>query len=323
MKTTRILALIIAVLALPALAQPPADVPDCDRDCLNSYVDRYIDAMVAKDVSDDLFAREVKFTENGIRLPLGNEGSWFLSTGRGGYSFYVPDVETRQVAFLGTVVEGDDTLVGFSLRLKIRDGLIIEVEQLVTRPEVSLGGGGGSSSPFPETGAAVEAMGAPHPAFAEDIPEDERPSREELIETANYYFTGLQQNDGQGYYPFTDDCIRFENGTDVLANITDPETGESGRMTCKRQFEVALKDIVSRVRDRRFVAVDRQKGIVFAFAFFDHEQINWTWQLAELFKIENGLISRIEAIFHQAPYGIPSGWSTYEQAMSDDIQDVR
>ena len=81
--------------------------------------------------------------------------------------------------------------------------------------------------------------------------------------------------------------------------------------------------MISGVRDRRFVAVDREKGIVFAFAFFDHENINWTWQLAELFKIENGLISRIEAIFHQAPYGIPSGWSTYEQSISDAIQDVR
>ncbi len=94
-------------------------------------------------------------------------------------------------------------------------------------------------------------------------------------------------------------------------------------MTCKRQFEVALKGVVTRVRDRRFVAVDREKGIVFAFAFFDHENINWTWQLAELFRIEKGRIARIEAIFHQAPYGILSGWSTYEQSISDAIQDVR
>ena len=110
---------------------------------------------------------------------------------------------------------------------------------------------------------------------------------------------------------------------DVLANVMDPQTQKRGRMTCKRQFEVALKGVVSRVRDRRFVAVDRQKGIVFAFAFFDHEQINWTWQLGELFKIENGLIRRVEAVFHRAPYGIPSGWSTFEQAMSEAIQSVR
>ena len=86
---------------------------------------------------------------------------------------------------------------------------------------------------------------------------------------------------------------------------------------------MALKNVVSRVRDRRFVAVDREHGIVFAFAFFDHENINWTWQLGELFKIQDGKIRRIEAIFHRAPYGINSGWSTYEQGISDQPQIIR
>lgn len=321
-------ALLAVGLVNSAAAQAPETQPECDRECLNSYVDRYIEAMIAKDVRDDLFARDLKFTENGIRLPFGSEGSWHLATERGTYSFYVPDTQTQQVAFLGTLKErgrnpDDRRTVGYSLRLKIQDGLISEVEQLVSRPATDLFGGGDVSAPFGNTGDNVEAMGAPHPHFAEEIPAEERMTRAELIETANYYFTGLQQNDGQGYYPFTDDCIRFENGIDVLANLLDPETGQRGRMTCKRQFEVALRGVISGVRDRRFVAVDREKGIVFAFAFFDHENINWTWQLAELFKIENGLISRIEAIFHQAPYGIPSGWSTYEQSISDAIQDVR
>ena len=142
------------------------------------------------------------------------------------------------------------------------------------------------------------------------------------VKTANYYFTGLEKNDGQGYYPFTDDCVRFENGVDVLLN-TNPETGEKTRMSCKKQFEEGVKGIVTRIRDRRFVTVDREKGIVFSFAFFDHDFIHWTWQLAELFKIENGQIRRIEALFHRAPYGINSGWSSYEEGISSDIQDIR
>jgi hypothetical protein len=329
-RTWTLLALL--AITLPAAAQAPrAAAPACDRNCLNSYVDRYITAMLARDTSDKLFARDLKFTENGIRLPFGKEGSWHLSTARGTYSFYVPDTETQQVAFLGTMHERgrtatDKRVVGYSLRLKIRNGLITEVEQLVSRPATNLFGGGdqaASSSPFGNTGDAVEKMGKPHAHFAADIPVNERGTREELVRTANAYFTGLQQNDGKGYYPFTDNCIRFENGMDVLANVMDPDTQKRGRMTCKKQFEVALKGVVSKVRDRRFVAVDREKGIVFAFAFFDHENINWTWQLAELFKIEKGQISRIEAIFHQAPYGIPSGWSTWEASTSDVIQDVR
>jgi hypothetical protein len=154
-------------------------------------------------------------------------------------------------------------------------------------------------------------MKEPNPIFRAPIPEAQRASREQLIETANYYFTGLSRNDGKGYYPFTDDCDRFENGIAMT------------QRNCKYQFENTLKNVVSRIRDRRFVAVDRERGIVFAFGFFDHEQINWTWQIAELFRIENGQIRRVEAVFHRAPYGIPSGWSTFEQSMSESIQSIR
>jgi hypothetical protein len=321
------LAVVCLSFASSAVFAQPKSTPPCDRACLEGYVDRYLDAMLANEVNPKLFARDVKFTENGVRLPLGNEGLWFGMSGRGKYKFYVPDVETQQVAFIGTAIEntqargantGEGNLVAIALRLKIVGGLITEVEQLAVRPETTLGGGrggarGGGAAPAPSaagTGDRVEAMGQPHPVFREVIPEAKRPSREELIETANYYFTGLARNDGKGYYPFTADCARFENGISTTQN-------------CKAQFETALRGVVSRIRDRRFVAVDRERGIVFAFAFFDHEQINWTWQLGELFKIENGQIRRVEAVFHRAPYGIPSGWSTFEQAMSEAIQSVR
>jgi hypothetical protein len=313
MKTALIGCLLTAA-ALPAVAQQAAPVA-CDRACLEKYVDRYLDAMQAHNPSSDLFAREIKFTENGIRLPFGNEGLWHGMSGKGTYKFYVPDIETQQVAFIGTVREGGSTaedgrLVAIALRLKIASDKITEVEQLAMRPDVPLGGAAPAPTRFPPVGEAVEKMGKPNPVFFETIPAAKRPSREELIKTANYYFAGLQRNDGKGYYPFTDDCARFENG---MQSTTQ----------CKKQFEESLKGIVSRIRDRRFVAVDRERGIVFAFGFFDHERINWTWQLGELFKIENGQIRRIEAVFLRGAYGINSGWSTYEQGMSEEPQIIR
>jgi hypothetical protein len=329
MKATLVGFLIAAASALTAVAQPAAPIA-CDRPCLDGFVDRYLDAMQARAVTPELFTRETKFTENGIRLPLGNEGLWFRMSGKGTYKFYVPDVETQQVAFIGTVREGgksttDGTLVAIAVRLKIVSGHITEVEQLAIRPQAPLGGAAPATPPrFPPTGEAVEKMGSPNPIFAEVIPAAKRPSREEMIRTANYYFAGLQRNDGKGYYPFTDDCDRFENGMQTT-NIPqrDPATGETVKRGCKKQFEESLKGIVSRIRDRRFVAVDRERGVVFSFAFFDHENINWTWQLAELFKVENGQIRRIEAVFDRAPYGINSGWSTYEQGLSEEPQIVR
>jgi hypothetical protein len=330
MQKTLFTLMAIMILTPGAIAQNTGN-PACDRACLERYVDSYLDAMLAHDANPALFAREVKFTENGVRLPLDNEGLWFGMSGKGAYKFYIPDIETQQIVFIGTAKEkiggrgataATEHTVALALRLKIVRGLITEVEQLVIRPEVNLLGGAGASR-FPPAGEAVDKMGAPHKIFTEIIPAAERPAREELIKTANYYFTGLQRNDGKGYYPFTDDCERFENGIQTT-NIprTDPATGETTKMGCKEQFEKSLKNVVSRIRDRRFVAVDRERGIVFAFGFFDHEQINWTWQIAELFKIENGLIRRIEAVFLRCPYGMNSGWSTYEQGLSEEIQIV-
>ena len=237
--------------------------------------------------------------------------------------------------------------------------MISEAEQLVVRPESNLLDPDKASS-GPSAAENIEKMGEelgnPHSIFTEVLPEDQRPSREEMIKTANYYFSGMQKNDGKGVdgtgtYPFADDCERYENGgraTNVpLApgqEMPDPlkETVYSSHWSCKQQFESGLIYFVSRIRDRRFVAVDREHGIVFAFCFFDHSagdsrnyttpdgrQVTagpaepWTWQVAELFKVENGEIRRIEAILQRCPYGMNSGWSTYEDGLSDKIQIIK
>src|SRR5690606_37614939 len=153
--------------------------------------------------------------------------------------------------------------------------------------------------------------------------ENERMSRAELVEAANACAESVERKPGNDYYPFTDDCRRYENG---MLIVGPPGTiGMRGQEVqgCTEQLQTSLIGAVSSIRDRRFVAVDRERGIVFSFAFFDHRPINWTWQLGELFKIENNQISRIEAIFIRGPYGVCSGWSTYEMCRSEEIQDIR
>ena len=348
---------VVVACQQPASQSPapekPAAQSNCDRACLEKYVDQYMDAMLSHEVSPTLFAKNCRFTENGVQLQLG-EGLWASMVGKGTYKFYVPDIETRQVAFIGTAREeaqqpGEGSPVAIALRLKIQDGLISEAEQLVIRPEANLF----DPTRKPPTSAAesIEKMGAPHAIFAEVIPEAERPSREEMIKTANYYFSGMQKNDGKGFYPFTDDCERYENGgraTNVPLKPgqkrPDPkkELVYSSAWSAKEQFESGLIHFVTRIRDRRYVAVDHERGIVYSFGFFDHAAGKtryfkspdgrdvvagptepWTWQIAELFKVEKGKIRRIEAVLQRCPYGMNSGWSTYEQGMSDQIQIVK
>jgi len=318
---------------------------------LESFIDKYLDAMLDKKVDPDLFAKNVRFTENGVQLPLGDEGLWSSMVGKGTYRFYVPDVEINQIAYLGTAREESNTdkdgdPVSLAIRLKITDGLISEVEQLVIRADSGMGDGN-----MPPAAVNMERGVKPHDVYFEIIPEAARPSRDDLIVIANKYFTGMQKNDGKGDYPFTDDCHRLENGIETT-NVPlqpgqtkpDPKstTSYSTSWGCKEQYESGLLYFVTRIRDRRFVAVDRERGIVFAFGFFDHAAgktrhfttpdgrtvsagpiAPWTWQIAELFKIEDNKIRRVEAVLQKVPYGMNSGWSTFEKGWSDEIQIVK
>ena len=331
------LAAVVLCVAASASAQPggvPLPEPSCQRECLEGFVDKYLQAMADGTVDLELFAPGARFTENGIELPLGNEGLWATTSGLGNYKFYVPDTETQQVAFLGTVLEQASTsatgpqrapeAVGVALRLRIVGGKITEVEQIAARPERPLGAGAAApAGPFAATGAAVEAMGSPHAVFLQAVPERERMSRADLVAVGDAYFEAVERNTGKDYYPFSEDCLRYENGVITAGPAGTVGVGGRQPQPCKGQLETGLIGAVTGIRDRRTVAVDRERGIVFAFAFFDHRPINWTWQLGELFKIENNQIRRVEAIFIRGPYGVCSGWSTYEQCRSEDIQDVR
>ncbi len=332
-------ALALGILAT-SLAHGQSTGP-CDRTCLNGVVDRYLDAVVRHDPKLVPLTKNVKYTENGQRLDPG-DGIWRSMVAKGSYRLFVTDTSTGEVAFLGTMREegrkpGEQVPGVIALRLKVVNGQIPEVEMLISRSD--------------RAALGWEKIGKPDPLFSEAVPPADRMSREDLIKTANMYFSGMQQNDGKGVYPFAEDCNRIENGAPTT-NVPppngqpkpDPKTSSnySASWSCREQFESGLLHFVSRIRDRRYVAVDPERGIVFAFAFFDHEAGNtrtfqtpdgrtvtagpnqpWTWEIAELFKIEKGKIRRIEATMDHSPYGMNSGWSNWEDGMSTRARDIR
>jgi hypothetical protein len=331
----------------------------CDRACLEGLVDQYLTAIVAHDPKMLPLAKNVKFTENGVRLEVG-DAHWKTTVGKGAYRLFVADPEAGQVAFIGTIREEGGGQGGspsaLALRLKVANREITEIETLVIRSTTQAGGArgaggrGAADAAATGAGASLEKLATPNHLFTETVPPAERMSREDLIKTANMYFSGMEKNDGKGVYPFTDDCNRIENGG-LSTNVPlrdgqtrpDPKTatGYSSAWGCKEQFESGLIHFVWRIHDRRYVAVDQERGLVFSFAFFDHAlgkdrtfqtpsgrtvtggpQDPWTWQLAEMFKVEKGKIHQIEAVLLRAPYGMNSGWSTWEEGMSSAARDV-
>ena len=329
----------MALIALSSTGIAAHAAESCNRACLESYVDRYLDAVVADQPASVPLAPGVRFTEDGQQLVIG-DGLWNTMRAKGKYRLFVTDVPAGQVTFFGSIEEdhrdpAQGTPALIALRLKVKNQQITEIEQLVIRDE--------------NAAKRVNEM-TPNPLYVQPVPQSERMSRADLISTANKYFTGMQQNDGKGDYPFTDDCNRLENGgqstnAPVPAGQTKPDpktsTTYSGTWSCLEQFKSGLLHFVNRIRDRRFVAVDEERGIVFAFGFFDHSGgasrtftvpdgrtvtsgpvQPWTWQISELFKVEKNKIRKIEALLHRGPYGMNSGWSTWEQGMSDHGRDV-
>ena len=259
-----------------------------------------------------------RYTENGQVLPVG-EGMWATADRVGPYCHTFIDPDSGEAACFATLTEGGTRSM---LALRVSDG---EIEALVARP--ALFGGGGA---FGDGAAALDGSDL-DPRWLEPIHASERETRKELVRVADAYFTGLENNDGLGDYPFADDCIRIENG---FRTTGVPAASDAGKtpyleafrsLSARQQFETGYFRFVDRIRDRRYPVVDRERGLVFAFAFFDHSgrvreyqladgtprrgvDRPFSWMIAEGFRVEHGLLTRIEALMTEVPYGMKAGW---------------
>ncbi len=314
--------------AVPAAADPPPmGHAQCDRACLQGMVDAYLAAVVAHDPHSLPLAPDVRYTEDGQQLALG-DGFWGTASGAGVYKHYFLDPRAQQAGFYGVMKENGQNVI-LALRLKLKGKQISEIETMLSRTGLGTAGPNGSAN--------LEAMGKPDDVWLADNPD--HASREDIVRVANMYFSALQNDDGKGDYSFfADDCYRLESGMQTTKgpHPSPPPPGmaagaqRSGpnpmQLSCKGGFQTGTLQVVTRIRDRRFPIVDEQKGVAFSFAFFDHNaqvhdfvlpdgtkmhgglQAPFTWEIAEAFRIDKGKIHVVEAVLSNAPYGMKGGW---------------
>jgi hypothetical protein len=313
-----------ALLALTTLAPalraqataPPADYDpnfnyDCDRACLNGFVDQLIVAMVKHDPSTLPLARDVKYTENGQVLKIG-DGFWGTASSLPTYKIYADDPQAGQAMFMGVLQENGAPVI-FCLRLKVELHRIAEIEALIARKE------GGSI-------ARPENLVTPNPIFSEAVPPEQRRSRQNMIAIANSYFSAIEKGHAS-YVPFDANCNRIESGVQTTNNkqaATNPDSVLG--LGCADQLKTRNFQPDTLIRDRRFAVIDEERGLVFVLGFFDHDATlrtytladgrtvkqtrtaPWTWEIAEMFKIQDGKIMRVEALVNTGIYGMKAGW---------------
>jgi hypothetical protein len=307
--------LAVAAVVCLAIGAGSARASDpCDRTCLEKHLDSFLAALTARDFRPLPLARDVRSTENGQALRLG-DGFWRTASARGKYKLYVTDADSGQIGYFGTIIE-NGTPVLMALRLKVEEQLISEIEMLVTRPNYRPGGSEAGA------GRRMEEAGQPRPQFVQTVPAAEQMSREDLTRIANSYFMGLANNSVHYTAPFWDTCERWENGNITTGRPRKAEGFDVLALGCRGQQESGFFSFVTSIRNRRFPVVDRERGLVLAWAFFDHSgaggdvHLNTgqtmpspvtaplTYHIAELFQVRQGKIDQIEAVCNTVPYGM-------------------
>jgi len=311
---------IIAVAALlgsatgttASVAAEPAmkSTPDCNRACLYGFLDNYLAGLKARDARKVPWAAHVKNTENNVELRVG-DGLWGTITALDAYEMRFADPQTGTVAIFGVVQETTERSP-YATRLKVVDGAIAEAETIVVRP---------SDAGIPFVTADIK----PLPVWDEILTPALRSPRQKMIDVADGYFDTLQLNDGTLRTEFADDCNRREDGmqsTNNVQAVLDPIS----KWGCADQFRLGQYRYDDRLRDRRFLAVDEERGIVLAGGFIDHEgrlgdfkltdgttkspifRRPHSFVLLEAFKVRSGKIQQIEAVFITVPYNMPTPW---------------
>jgi hypothetical protein len=178
----------------------------CTRDDLSALVDTYLAALSANDPSGVPIAADAKYTENTEEVPVG-EGLW-QNAGEVKLLRKLIDVELCTTVNEVVMPEGGTDVV-MTLRLTVAGGELTEIEAIITRPGDWL----------------FDAQGYVNSSDQkwDVLPEEQRTSREELLDAARAYYDVF--NDGSVQVPFGPGCQRLEGGqvTGVACTSGIPE----------------------------------------------------------------------------------------------------
>lgn len=312
-----------AVIAQSKRKAPPP--PPCDRECLTSFVDSYLTALVAHDPTQAALARSVRFTENTSVLDVG-EGLWIgASEPPTTFKIYVPDPVVHQIGFLGVMKEFDKPIF-LALRLRVENKQITEIEHVVTRSLMD---------------DDLKNLITPRAGLVEELAPDQRVPRTRMLAIANSYYDSILTSSGS-VAPYADDCERHENGmvasgshqrTSAPANGARSAASANAMeriraLPCATAIDTHYLSYITGIDLRRVAIADEERGLVFALTMFRHRgdlrtitilnvpgidtlPMNFgpiDLQAAHVFRISGGRIHEIEAMGYTLPYKSRTGW---------------
>jgi hypothetical protein len=327
LSSVRKLSTACAIAALACFCGPAtsADLASCDRACLSGFITTYLDALQAHDAKRLPVTPDVRFTENGVAVPLG-EALWVTLSKLGSYRVDYLDTESQQAASHVAFVENDRPGL-MALRLKIVAGKIAEVETVLNR-----------GAPRALSMPPIESL------WTEPEPAASRLTRAQLAEETENYLRAVSRNDGSLVKFNKKSCLRLENGNVMaygpndtplapLAPIADPNSWTAAvrqtmGMDCAEQLSTGIYTFITSYDGARFPVIDVERQVVFGHWVFrrrgDVPGVNFKGKfypfqdtmrfpnenlLGQAFKFREGRITRVQGVFLNANvYKAGTGW---------------
>lgn len=286
----------------------------CDRSCLGTILDQYLNAVVKNDPEAAPLVWGVRQTENVINVAPG-AGTWQSVTALGEVQHKYFDPVSGQAAYYGGVVEGDEGALA-TVRIKVEDRMITEAEWYIARPNDPGMRGPRQPGQPPANLLDLEYLkqnGPPDRA----VPDDERIDRASLMRVAQSYFDAITSHD-RTVALVHDGCGRAENGSPAPGGLVFPPKGstelpapDSGVPDCLFGLENFNLQMVSAVR---IPLVDVEAQAVLTYGVFIRRPGSSTSRLAlsEWFFMDEGKIRTVyTAMFYpSAELAVPN-WPPY------------
>jgi hypothetical protein len=291
-------------LAGSLLLASTANAQDCNRDCLKSHLDTYLQAVTTHKPETGGLWVGFRQTENSIVIPEG-QGAWENVTGLGSIQRRYLDPVKSQAGYFGTVMMGEEEAV-VAIRLKIQWDQVTEAEWFISRKSDPGVTGEPGKTPF-----NIDTLKATLP-IQRVVPQAERMQREALQAVVNSYFDGITSHNGyivKGH----PGCTRYENGFPTFNSpmTAGMDLGNNGKTDCRTQadFNVAIVAI------RDFYVIDEESQAVMVSAMFlrDPKNNKRRNHFTEVFHLDHGKIRDVHAAFYYAPENRPvPNWAPFD-----------
>ena len=255
----------------------------CTREDLRFIADNFFAALEANNPSSLPLASNVRYTENGIEVPVG-KGVW-ETAGKTAFKRGMVDVQKCGPHVQAIIEEkANPKPMLYGVRLKIDKEKISEMEAIVVRGEQVL-----------DVPALLDTKDQDWEGI---LPPERRSSRLAMMAAADDYFELFVKEKKRKVsdIAYSGVCDRWENG----AQTTKGGEFQGMEFPAHNCSPEGFADMTH--PPRRFL-VDEETGVVVAYVLFNND-----WPDFHMFKMKNGKVDWIQAYFEYSKTYETMGW---------------